>query len=79
MILTRMSPWPWKFLPEVDALVEYLDSYRPSLTADIENLTSLLSPLIEDQGLPDQRLNRPLICISHYGMISRGVQDRMAF
>jgi len=46
-------------LPEVDTLVEYLDSYRPSwpsLKADIQNLTSLLSPLIEDQCLPDQRL-----------------------
>jgi hypothetical protein len=40
----------------MDALVEYLDSYRPSLKADIQNLTSLLSPLIEDQCLPDQRL-----------------------
>jgi hypothetical protein len=36
-------------LPEVDALVEYLDSYRPALKTDIQNLTSLLSPLIEDR------------------------------
>jgi hypothetical protein len=43
-------------LPDVDTLVEHLDSYRPSLKADIQNLTSLLSPLIEDQCLPDQRL-----------------------
>jgi hypothetical protein len=43
-------------LPEIDALVEHLDSYRPSLKADIQNLTSLLSPLIKDQCLPDQRL-----------------------
>jgi hypothetical protein len=35
-------------LPKIDALVEYLDSYRPSLKADIQNLTSLLSLLIED-------------------------------
>jgi hypothetical protein len=40
-------------LPEVDTLVEHLNSYRPSLKADIQNLTSLLSPLIEDQCLPD--------------------------
>jgi len=40
----------------VDSLVEHLDSYKPSLKADIENLTSLLSPLIGDQCLPDQRL-----------------------
>jgi hypothetical protein len=40
----------------MDALVEYLDSYRPSLKADIQNLTALLAPLIEDQCLPDQRL-----------------------
>jgi hypothetical protein len=40
-------------LIEVDALMEHLDSYRPSLKADIQNLTSLLSPLIEDLCLPD--------------------------
>jgi hypothetical protein len=33
-----------------------LDSYRPSLKTDIQNLTSLLSPLIEGCCLPDQRL-----------------------
>jgi hypothetical protein len=43
-------------LPEVYALVEHLDFYRPSLKADIKNLTSLLSPLIEDHCLLDQRL-----------------------
>jgi hypothetical protein len=43
-------------LPEVDTLVEYLDSYRPSLKADIQNLTFLLLLFIEDQCLPDQRL-----------------------
>src|SRR5258706_13621635 len=43
-------------LPEVDALVEYLDSYKPCLKADIKNLTSVLPLLIEDQCLPDQRL-----------------------
>jgi len=43
-------------LPKVNALVERLDSYRPSLKADTQNLTSLLSPLIEDRCLPDQRL-----------------------
>src|SRR6266566_513797 len=43
-------------LAEVDAFVEYLDSYRPSLQVDIQNLTALLLPLIEDQFLPDQRL-----------------------
>ena len=48
-------------LPEVDTLVEHLDSYRPSLKADIQNLTSLLSPLIEDQCLPDQRLQLEML------------------
>jgi hypothetical protein len=48
-------------LAEVDALVEYLDSYRPSLKADIQNLTSLLSPLIEDRCLPDQRLKLEML------------------
>jgi hypothetical protein len=48
-------------LPEIDALVEYLDSYRPSLKADIQNLTSLLSPLIEDRCLPDQRLKLEML------------------
>ncbi|PVH75156.1 hypothetical protein DL98DRAFT_536828 [Cadophora sp. DSE1049] len=42
--------------PEVDALVEQLDSYRPSHQANIQNLTSLLLPLIEDRCLPEQRL-----------------------
>jgi hypothetical protein len=48
-------------LHEVDTLVEYLDSYRPSLKADIQNLTSLLSPLIEDQCLPDQKLQLEML------------------
>ncbi|KAH8772419.1 hypothetical protein F5882DRAFT_381432 [Hyaloscypha sp. PMI_1271] len=48
-------------LPEVDTLVEHLDSYRPSLKADIQNLTSLLSPLIEDQCLPAQRLQLEIL------------------
>ena len=48
-------------LLEVDALVEYLDSYRPSLKADIQNLTSLLPPLIEDQRLLDQRLELEIL------------------
>jgi hypothetical protein len=41
--------------------VEHLDSYRPSLKADIQNLTSLLSLLIEDQCLPDQRLQLEIL------------------
>jgi hypothetical protein len=48
-------------LPDVDTLVEHMDSYRPSLKADIQNLTSLLSPLIEDQCLPDQRLHLEML------------------
>src|SRR2546421_70470 len=48
-------------LPDVDALVEYLDSYRPALKDDIKDLTSLLSPLIEDQCLPDQRLKLEML------------------
>jgi hypothetical protein len=51
-------------LPEVDTLV---DSYRPSLKADIQNLTSLLSPLIEDQCLPDQRLQLEMLTKSQIG------------
>lgn len=43
-------------LPEIDAHVERLDTYRPSLKTDIQNLTSLLPPLIEDRCLPEQRL-----------------------
>jgi hypothetical protein len=48
-------------LPQMDALVEYLDSYKPSLKIDIQNLTSLLTPLIEDQRLPDQRLKLEIL------------------
>jgi len=46
---------------EVDALVKYLDSYRPALNDDIKNLTSLLSPLIEDRCLPGQRLKLEML------------------
>jgi hypothetical protein len=48
-------------LPEIDALMERLDSYRPSLKADIQNLTSLLLPLIEDRCLPEQRLRLEIL------------------
>jgi hypothetical protein len=48
-------------LPEVDALVEHLDFYRPSLKADIKNLTSLLLLLIEDHCLLDQRLQLKML------------------
>ena len=48
-------------LAEVYALVEHLDSYRPSLQADIQNLTAHLSPLIEDRCLPDQRLKLEIL------------------
>lgn len=48
-------------LPKIDALVAYLDSYRLSLKADIQNLISLLSLLIEDQCLPDQRLKLEML------------------
>jgi hypothetical protein len=48
-------------LPKVDALVEHLDFYRLSLKADIKNLTSLLSLLIEDYCLPDQRLQLEML------------------
>jgi hypothetical protein len=40
----------------VDAPVEYLDSSRPSLKADIKNLTSLLPALIDDRCLLNRRL-----------------------
>jgi hypothetical protein len=41
--------------------VERLDSYRPSLKADIQNLTSLLSLLIEAYYLPDQKLKLKML------------------
>jgi hypothetical protein len=48
-------------LLEVECLAEHLDSYKPSLKANIQNLTSLLSPLIEDQRLPDHRLELEML------------------
>jgi hypothetical protein len=52
-------------LPEVNALVEHLDSYRLSLKADIQNLTSP----IKDRRLPDQRLK--LKMLSESQIVSR--------
>lgn len=43
-------------LSEVDVLMESLDSHRPALKSDIQNVTDLLSLMIEDQCLPDQKL-----------------------
>ena len=43
-------------LDSIDTLIEYLDSYRLSLRSDIQNLTSLLLLIIEDQYLLGQRL-----------------------
>jgi hypothetical protein len=43
-------------LDEIDDPVGHLDSYRPSLRANIQNLTPLLFSLIKDRPLPDQRL-----------------------
>jgi hypothetical protein len=43
-------------LTDVDDLVTHLSSYRPSLRADIQNLTPTLYSLIEDRPLPDQKL-----------------------
>jgi hypothetical protein len=51
-------------LPEIKALVEHLDSYRPSLKSDIHNLTFLLSLIIEDRCLPEQRLRLETLCES---------------
>jgi hypothetical protein len=48
-------------LLEIDALVEQLDSHRPSLKAEIQNLTSLLLPLIQDQCLPDRKLELEML------------------
>ena len=48
-------------LPAIDALVENLDSYRPSLESDIQNLTYLLSFMIEDQCLPDEKLRLEML------------------
>jgi len=41
--------------------VKYLDFYRPAFKDDVKNLTSLLSPLIEDRCLPDQRLKLEML------------------
>jgi hypothetical protein len=43
-------------LSEVDVLVKILDCYRPTLKSDIQNVTDLLSLMIEDQCLPNQKL-----------------------
>jgi hypothetical protein len=43
-------------LPAIDALMENLDSYRPSLKSDIQNVTNLLSCMVEDRCLPDEKL-----------------------
>lgn len=43
-------------LPYIDDLVTHLNSYRPSLRADIKNLTPILYSLIQDRPLPDQKL-----------------------
>jgi hypothetical protein len=43
-------------LPAIDALMENLDSYRPSLKSDIQNVTNLLSYIVEDPCLPDEKL-----------------------
>ena len=43
-------------LPDVDTLLEHLDFYRPSLKSSIQNVTLLLSLMIEDQRLPEEKL-----------------------
>jgi hypothetical protein len=48
-------------LPEVDALLEHLDSYRPSLQSSIQNVTLLLSLVIEDRCLPEQKLHLEML------------------
>ena len=48
-------------ISEVDALMKRLDSYRLSLKTDIQNLTSLLSPLIEGCCLLDQKLKLEIL------------------
>jgi hypothetical protein len=66
-------------LAKVDALVEYLDSYRPSLKANIQNLTSLLSPLIEDQCLPDQRLKLEMLSESQIASRTQLLKELFEF
>jgi hypothetical protein len=41
--------------------VEHLDSYRPSLKTDIQNLTYILSAVIDDRCLPDQKLRLEML------------------
>ena len=43
-------------LRELDVLARILDCYRPSLKSDLQNVTYLLSLMIEDRCLPDQKL-----------------------
>ena len=54
-------------LPQVYALVEFLESSMPSLKADIKNLTSLLLALFEDRRLPNRRLKLELLSEKQIG------------
>ena len=48
-------------VPQVYALMEFLESTISSLKADIKNLISLLSALVEDRRLPNRRLKLKLL------------------
>ncbi|CZR66024.1 uncharacterized protein PAC_15924 [Phialocephala subalpina] len=47
--------------PQEDALIAHLDSSRPCLKTDIENLSSFLSALIEGQCLPKRTLTLEML------------------
>ncbi len=59
---------------EVNTLIRYLDSYRLSLKAVIQNLTFLFSLLDEYWCLPDQRLQLEIFAGNQ--IISRGFTVR---
>ena len=69
-------------LPEVDALVDLLDSYRPALKADIQNLACLLSLLIEDRCLPGWRLKLEMLSesqITSGGLATQSLKELFKF
>ena len=69
-------------LDSIDTLIEYLDSYRLSLRSDIQNLTSLLLLIIEDQYLLGQRLYLEILTenqiISRY-LITQSLKELFKF
>jgi hypothetical protein len=61
-------------LSAVDDVVRYLDLCRPSLRADIHNLTPCLYSMIEDRSLPDQKLHLELLTESQVASEEQATQ-----